>query len=988
MSLSEQEKKILEFWEKENIFAQSLEQTKEGEKFVFYDGPITVNADPGIHHVLARIFKDIIPRFKTMQGYHVQRKNGWDTHGLPVELEVEKKLDFKTKKEIEDYGIKKFNKKCKENVKKYIPVFKKLTKRIGYWVDMEEGYTTFESDYIESLWWIMKQIWEKDLLYEDLKVVPYCSRCGTSLSSHEVAQGYKEITEPAVFIKFQITPNQSLRHGSRQEKFKIPDNTYLLAWTTTPWTLPGNVALAVDDKLEYVLISLKDKKENLILAKSRLEAIEDDYKIIKEFKGKKLKGTTYKPLYEIEAMKKDENYKNAYQVYDADFVEAEEGSGIVHTACMYGVEDFELGKKKDLPQVHTVTKEGAFKDELSKNTSGFLSRIEGKYVKEADPLIVEDLKKEGLLYKKEDYTHEYPFCWRCGTPLLYYAKTSWFIKMADLKEDLMKNNKMVNWTPSHLKKGRFGEWLEGVKDWAFSRDRFWGTPIPIWRCKDCGNEICIGSVEELKQVSSNFDAVYQDYQDGLPDLHRPEIDKIEIECEKCGKNMERIPYVADVWFDSGAMPFAQQHYPFENKEQIEKKKLFPADYISEAIDQTRGWFYTLLAVSTLLEKGAPYKNVLCLGLVFDENGDKMSKSKGNIVKPLEQIEKYGVDPIRWFFYVANSPDKAKKYDEEELENHLRRLFFTLGNSIRFLKMYAPGKTRFSLPKNPQNTLDQWLLSRLNKVTKQITKDLESFRITKAARRIEEFVDDLSNWYIRASRDRFQNPSDQKKLKEATSVLGHTLFTTLHLLAPFCPFYSEDKYRILREEYFQGEIEKSIHLRSWPKAEKQRIKTKLESAMEKARKITSLGLQERRDKNIKVRQPLAEIKVKGAKLSPALTELLKKELNVKSVTYQTGGELDLTLDTKITPALEQEGGARELIRTIQSLRKKRGLTPEDKIEIWVEQNDFSEAILKENREDIKAQTRSSKIKLVSSQKINQQNTKKVKATKEFRVCLLQ
>lgn len=967
MGLPEQEKEILDFWEEENIFEKSLEKNKDKENFVFYDGPITVNARPGIHHVLARIFKDIIPRFKTMNGYFVERKNGWDTHGLPVELEVEKNLDFETKKEIEDYGIEKFNKKCKENVKKYLPVFKKLTKRIGYWVDMEAGYTTYKPDYMETEWWILKQIWDRDLLYQDRKVVPYCPRCGTSLSSHEVAQGYEEITEPAVYIKFQIS----------NTKLQLPKNTYLLAWTTTPWTLPGNVGLAVDNNLNYVMIETKNSQEHLILAKEKLSEIEADYEIISEFKGEKLTGTEYEPLYQINQIEKNKNYDNAYRVYEADFIKAEEGTGIVHTASMYGEEDYKLGKEKGLPEVHTITKEGKFKTNLGKRE--FLKELEGEFVKDADPKITKNLKERNLLYKQEPYSHEYPFCWRCGTPLLYYAKNSWFIKMTELREELLENNEDINWTPEHLKEGRFGEWLRDVKDWALSRDRFWGTPLPIWECSSCDHSTCIGSVEELKEKATNFEEVFRHYdQKNLPDLHRPQIDEVTLKCDQCGEKMERVPYVADVWFDSGSMPFAQQHYPFEKKKAVDNNELFPADYISEAIDQTRGWFYTLLAISTLLEKGTPYKNVLCLGLIFDEEGQEMSKSKGNIVHPFDQIQKHGADPIRWFFYVTNSPDKAKKYNEKELKNHKQRLFYTLGNSLRFLKMYAPDNLKLNqAPENPDNILNQWLLSRLNKTINSTTNHLDNLELTKAARELEDFIDELSNWYIRNSRGRFQNPNSKKELEESSKALGAALSTFVHLLAPFVPFYAESKFQELKEKFELDNPKKSIHLENWPQSNQSMVNSKLEGKMKKTKRINSLALKQRRKAEIKVRQPLPSMEVRGAKLGKDFQNLLKRELNVKEIKFNPGGELKVKLDTKLSQELIDEGDAREIIRGIQALRKDEGLTPEDKIEIQIGKKELKQR-LQDWLEPIEEQTKAEKIKFTSPNSVKQQsNSKKIK-----------
>ncbi|MBN1983749.1 MAG: isoleucine--tRNA ligase, partial [Chitinivibrionales bacterium] len=631
------EEEILRFWEQENIFKKTLEKTKDGKSFVFFEGPPTANGKPGIHHVLARAYKDIILRYKTMQGFFVERKAGWDTHGLPVELQVEKELKISGKPDIEKYGIAQFNEKCEQSVWKYKKEWEELTKRIGFWLDLDSPYVTYENEYIESLWWIIRQIWDKDLLYKGHKVVPHCPRCGTALSSHEVAQGYKSVEENSVFIKFKVVGEK---------------DTSILSWTTTPWTLPGNVALAVGEAIEYVKI--KVGKEMYICAKAVVERLFEKYKEIETFTGADLIGMKYEQLFDIPALQSE----TSHQVYTADFVNTDEGTGVVHTAVMYGEDDYQLGEKVGLPKHHTVDENGTFTDEVP--------GLAGKFVKdkEVEKAIISDLQDRGLLLKEEMYTHDYPFCWRCDTPLLYYAKDSWFIRMSSLKEQLIKNNEEINWVPGYIKHGRFGEWLNELKDWAFSRERYWGTPLPIWESED-GDRICIGSREELKQLAKDPSKVIKDF-----DLHRPFVDDIVL--MKDGKEYRRVKEVIDVWFDSGAMPFAQWHYPFENKERIDKGVSFPAAFISEAIDQTRGWFYTLLAVSTLLDKGAPYKNIICLGHILDNKGQKMSKSRGNVVDPFEMIGKYGADTVRWHLFTMNQPGDSKLFDEKHLGDVLRK----------------------------------------------------------------------------------------------------------------------------------------------------------------------------------------------------------------------------------------------------------------------------------------------------------------------------
>jgi len=904
MNIPEIEKRILEFWKKDKIFEKSLEKKSPKGDFVFYEGPPTANGKPGIHHVLARAFKDLIPRYKTMQGFHVERKAGWDTHGLPVELEVEKELKLKNKKDVEDYGIEKFNKQCKDSVWKYKEDWEKMTERIGFWIDLENPYITYNNDYIESLWWIIKQAHEKNILYKGHKVVPSCPRCGTTLSSHEVAQGYKNIKEESVYIKF---------------KLKGKNNEYILAWTTTPWTLPGNVALAIGEKVDYVKV--KQNEEFYYLAKNLVVKLEDKYKIVEEMKGKELIGLEYEPLFSNVIKKDEKNAENAFKTYLADFVSTEDGTGVVHTAVMYGVDDYELGEKIGLPKVHSVNLDGTFNE--------LVPQWQGKFVKDVEKEIVEDLKKRNLLYKIEIYAHDYPFCWRCDSPLIYYAKNSWFFKMSNLKKNLINNNKEINWIPNHIKEGRFGEWLRDVKDWAISRERYWGTPIPVWVCEACGAMKVIGSREELG-VKKDFD------------LHRPYIDKIELECQ-CGGKMKRIPEVMDCWFDSGAMPFAQYHYPFKNKDLIDEGKQYPADYISEAIDQTRGWFYTLLAISTILDKGTCYKNVICLGHVLDKDGQKMSKSKGNIVDPWEMIEKYGADAIRWYLYTINQPGEPKRFDEKGLKES-DRMFITLLNVVNFYKMFSGERKIDDLgEKDLTNVLDKWINSKLNSLINEISDSLNKYDITTPARKLEELINDLSTWYVRRSRDRFKGDDEKDKLM-ALKNLRRIIFNLTRALAPFAPFIAEHIYQEMGGE-------KSVHLTDWPDAKGKFIDKELEEKMQQVRNIVSLALQKRTENGIKVRQPLAKLTIPKYKLENELLELIKDEVNVKEVILDSKMKDGVKLDTKLTPELKEQGMVREFIRSVQAERKKQGLTPKDKIKVCFGDKELKE-IIEKNKGQIK------------------------------------
>ena len=846
------EKQILKRWRREKTFAKSVARRKNSPSFVFYEGPPTANGKPGLHHVESRAFKDVVLRYKTMRGFFVPRRAGWDTHGLPVELEVEKQLGLKSKKDIEKYGIAKFNAECRKSVWKYQKEWEELTERTGMWLNMQDAYVTYETPYIETLWQIIKTWWQKGLLYKDYKVVPFCIRCGTALSSHELAQGYKTVKDLSVYAKFRVIQKEFL------QKYNLPKDTYILAWTTTPWTLPGNVALAVGKDIQYIAVEISDasrtianNREVVILAKNILKketVVQKPWIALADLKGKDLLNVQYEPLYG--SLVKEPERK--HYVVSADFVSTEDGTGVVHTAVMYGEDDYALGQEFSLPKRHTVTEEGKFNE--------LVPKWKGKFVQDVGSLIIQDLKKRNLLFKEELYEHEYPFCWRCSTPLLYYAKESWFVNMQKVKSRLLANNRKVNWIPSHLKEGRMGEWLKEVKDWAFSRERYWGTPLPIWECTKCEEKDVIGSIKELfsKKLSQN---PYKGKKE--IDLHRPFIDKVEFPCKKCKGTMKRIKEVVDVWYDSGAMPFAQNHWMGEKK-----PKEFPADYIVEAIDQTRGWFYTLLAVSTLLGHGIPYKNVISLGHILDEHGDKMSKSKGNIVDPWEMIDKYGVDAIRWYFYTASNPGDSKLFVERDLQQAVRGFLLPLWNSYMFYEMYADKQ---SLGKNAgvpkpglgKNVLDRWIVSRLNTTTADMTKKMDDYDITGAARSLESFViDDLSLWYIRRSRNRFQNPKSKKELQDAVSTLGYVLSQASLLSAPFIPFLSEVVFE-------KSKGKGSVHLKDWPfnsaakrglAQGKPHVNKKLEEAMKAVREIASKGLALRAKAGLRVRQPLASLKI--------------------------------------------------------------------------------------------------------------------------------
>lgn len=890
------EEEVLAFWDKEKIFEKTLDQTKSGKRFVFFEGPPTANGKPGIHHVIARTFKDVIVRYKSLRGFFVERKAGWDTHGLPVEIQVEKALKLSGKKQIEEYGIEKFNAKCRESVLQYKADWEALTKRIGFWLDMEHPYLTYTNDYIESLWWIIKQIWDKGLLYQGHKVVPHCPRCGTALSSHEVAQGYEDVKEDSVYVKFKV---------------KGKKDTYLLSWTTTPWTLPGNVALAVADGITYVFVN--QNGEQYILAKDLLKVFEGEYSVEKEIKGKDLVGLEYEQLFDIPALRS----KTSHKVYAGDFVNTEEGTGIVHTAVMYGEDDYQLGEKVGLPKHHTVHRDGTFTDEVPKWA--------GKFVKDAEKDIIEELRSTGKLLSVVPHTHSYPFCWRCGTPLLYYAKDSWFIAMSKLRDKLIANNGQINWVPAHIKDGRFGEWLNEVKDWAFSRERYWGTPLPIWESED-GDHICVGSYDELRSRAKKPELVGKSF-----DPHRPYVDDIVL--VKDGKEYSRVKEVIDVWFDSGAMPFAQWHYPFENKERVDGGVSFPAEYISEAIDQTRGWFYTLLAISTALGYDVPpYKNVICLGLILDDKGQKMSKSKGNVVNTGEVIARFGADPLRLFLATVNQPGEPKRFDAKALDEVVKKYFLILWNVVGFYQLYAHGMSAELTRPLSSNLLDRYIRSLTAQLINDVTVAFDAYDVFAAGRRMMDFVTELSTWYVRRSRSRAK--AGGSDAEQFLSTLGYVLTVVARLSAPLTPMLSDALFRSLVKKPI------SVHLTSWP--EFNTADTQVIAEMGIVKSIVEIGHALRAEAGIRVRQPLPQAVVVHRAMTKDFAETIADELNVRHVAFTdrppTGSEfikktsngLTVLLDTTITDELRHEGIVREVIRHINAQRKKMGLSIGDTI----------------------------------------------------------
>lgn len=850
----EREKEILSFWKDNKIFEKSIESRKDGEVFTFFDGPPTANGKPHIGHILTRVVKDIIPRYKTMKGYKVLRKAGWDTHGLPVELEIEKKLGISGKPQIEEYGVEPFIKQCKDSVFTYESLWRTMSDRVGFWADMDNPYVTYHNSYIESVWWALKQIWDKGLLYKGHKIVPYCPRCGTSLSSHEVAQGYKDIKDKSAYAKFLV---------------KGTTNEFLLAWTTTPWTLPSNLALTVNADEYYVKVALNDEK--YILAEALVSKVfgeEEKPEVIQKCKGIELKGLEYEPLFDYaKDIVKDQK---AYYVVCDSYVTLTDGTGIVHCAPAFGEDDARVGKDNNLPFVQLVNEEGKFLKEVTDWA--------GVFVKDADEDIIKKLKQENKLLKAENYEHSYPFCWRCDTPLLYYARDTWFIAMTKVRDMLVKNNNTVNWMPDNIKQGRFGNFLENVIDWGLSRERYWGTPLPIWECS-CGHKEAIGSIEQLKSMSSDCP---EDIE-----LHKPYIDNVHLNCPKCSQKMTRVTEVIDCWFDSGCMPFAQWHYPFENEEIF--KQNFPADFISEAIDQTRGWFYTLMAISTLLFDKSPYKNVIVLGHVQDKDGKKMSKHTGNVVDPWTILDKQGADAVRWYFYTNSSPWLPNRFYEEAVNEGQRKFMGTLWNTYAFFVLYANidnfDPNNYTLEYDKLPPMDKWILSKLNSLVKFIDDGLENYKLTETSRAMSEFVDELSNWYVRRSRERFWGKDMPQDKVNAYMTLYTVLVTLTKLSAPFTPFISESIYQNLVCKVSKNEPE-SVHLCDFPTYDEKLIDKKLEEDMDTVLSIVVAGRSGRNTANIKNRQPIGNMFVKSNNtLDNMFIDIIKEELNIKNVEFK-------------------------------------------------------------------------------------------------------
>ena len=1018
MNFVEREKKIEKFWKDENIFEKSIESRKKGTPYVFYDGPPTANGKPHIGHVLTRVIKDMIPRYRTMKGYMVPRKAGWDTHGLPVELEVEKMLGLDGKEQIEQYGLEPFIEHCKESVWKYKGMWEDFSSTVGFWADMDNPYVTYHDDYIESEWWALKQIWEKGLLYKGFKIVPYCPRCGTPLSSHEVAQGYKDVKERSAIARFKVKG----------------EDAYILAWTTTPWTLPSNVALCVNPDEDYVKVQSADGYVYYLaqaLCDTVLGSLADKdsdkpaYEILETYKGKELEYKEYEPLFDCALGICEKQHKKAYYVTCDTYVTLTDGTGVVHIAPAFGEDDANVGRKYDLPFVQLVDGKG----EMTKETP-----YAGVFCKKADPMVLEDLDKKGLLFSAPKFEHSYPHCWRCGTPLIYYARESWFIKMTAVKEDLIRNNNTINWIPESIGKGRFGDWLENIQDWGISRNRYWGTPLNIWEC-ECGKQMAIGSREELKSLSKN-------YPEGGVELHRPFIDQVTITCPDCGKEMHRVPEVIDCWFDSGAMPFAQHHYPFENKELFERQ--FPADFISEAVDQTRGWFYSLLAISTLLFNKAPYKNVIVLGHVQDENGQKMSKSKGNAVDPFDALEKYGADAIRWYFYVNSAPWLPNRFHGKAVVEGQRKFMGTLWNTYAFFVLYANidqfDATKYELEYNKLSVMDKWLLSKMNTMVKTVDTNLGNYRIPEAARALQEFVDDMSNWYVRRSRERFWAKGMEQDKINAYMTLYTALVTVSKAAAPMIPFMTEEIYQNLVRSVDQNAPE-SIHLCMFPEVNEDQIDTELEQNMEHVLKLVVMGRACRNTSNIKNRQPIGQMFVKAAfDLPEFYQDIVADELNVKNVKFtddvrdftsysfkpqlktvgpkygkmlggikaaldhadgnsamdeinETGAlKLDVSgqeitlfkedllidtaqiegyvsendngitvvLDTNLTPELLEEGFVREIISKVQTMRKEADFEVMDRIKVTYNGSEKAEKIFAEHSDEIGGEVLADKV----------------------------
>ena len=868
-TFAEKERQVLEFWREHDIFEKSMEMNTDAPPFVFLEGPPFANAPPGVHHVLARIMKDAVCRYKTMTGHYVHRKAGWDTHGLPVEYQVEKQLNIKNKAELEAYGVKNFIEKCKENVFQYEQDWREMTERIGFWVNLDDAYITLSNDYIESVWWVLRQAWDKDLLYQGHKVQPYCYRCGTTLASHEVALGYQEVDDPSIFVKFRV---------------KNREDTYLLVWTTTPWTLPSNVAVAVGEDYDYVAV--EQNGQHLILAKECMQSIFEDEspQIVETYKGSDLSNWEYEPLFDA-----GEPEEKSHYIVTGDFVTTTEGSGLVHIAPAFGQDDYDIGQKHNLPLIQLVGADGRFVPEVKDVWSG-------EYVKDADPQIIENLDNRGLLFKAAEYTHQYPFCWRCDNPLLYYARESWFIRTTAIRDQMLQHNQEINWYPEHIKEGRFGNWLENNIDWGLSRERYWGTPLPVWICDDCGHQHCVGSIAELKELG-------QDVPDDI-ELHRPYVDDVVLTCEKCGGTMHRIQDVIDCWFDSGCAHTAQWHYPFENKELFEEA--YPPDFISEAIDQTRGWFYSLLAIGTLLYDKPAYKNCLCLELILASDGQKMSKSRGNTVDPWTVLNEQGADAMRWYMFTASPPWTQRTFKIEGIDEALKKFMGTLQNVYSFFVMYANLEKVDVLQDAPpvadRAVVDKWILSRLHSLTQKVRDEMERYHLTNAPRAIETFVDDLSNWYVRRSRDRFWGAEAGIDKHAAYATLYEVLVTVAKLAAPFVPFLADELYRNLVCS-LDSDAPLSVHLAEFPVSDASLIDTELENDMEFTRDVISMGHAARNRSGIKTRQPLAEITLGG--ISDAEKETFKRlssfvhdELNVKEIVFTE--EMDAFAQVTLKP----------------------------------------------------------------------------------------
>jgi isoleucyl-tRNA synthetase len=910
------EGQILQRWRERDVFGRSLAQRAGAEEFVMYEGPPTANGRPGVHHVLARVFKDIYPRYKTMRGFSSPRKAGWDCHGLPVELEVEKELGLSSKRDIEAFGIEKFNARCRESVLRYVSDWERLTERIAYWIDMSDAYKTMDNEYVESVWWSLRKIYEQGLMSEDYKVVPYCPRCGTPLSDHEVALGYATVTDPSVYVRFPLTDSPG---------------TSLLVWTTTPWTLISNAAVAIHPEVSYVAV--EHNGERLILAEPLVHRVlGPNAKPVEWFDAGSLEGRSYEPPFRFV-----EPDQRAWYVVSAEFVTTEDGTGIVHMAPAYGAEDLEVGRQFDLPVIHLVDEEGKFVPAVTPWA--------GRFVKEADPDIIADLDRRGLLLRAETLEHTYPLCWRCGTPLLYYARTSWYIRTTERKQQLLDANETINWYPDHIKHGRFGDWLANNIDWSLSRNRYWGTPLPIWRCEQ-GHAVCIGEVADLAERAgrdlSNLD------------LHRPFVDEITFGCTECGGEMRRVREVIDAWYDSGSMPFAQWHHPFEREDVFDKR--FPADYICEAIDQTRGWFYSLLAISTVLSNRSSYDNCVCLGLIVDKDGRKMSKSLGNVLDPWQLLERYGADALRFFFFTSGSPWATRRVSGEAIEEVQRGFLRMLWNVYSFSVLYGNTEnidpTTVNIAASARHELDRWLLAELHDTVRTATNAMEGYDCTAAGRRIAGFVEDLSNWYVRRSRRRFyakETAADDKASAHAT--LHETLRTVSLLLAPFTPFVADEIWdNAVRS--VRPDAPDSVHLADWPSFDEGLIDEELRGSMASARRAVGLGLKARESAGIKVRQPLAKAVVSGAGAEAAMrhASIIADELNVKEVAHADAapegdrwvsagdGGMTVSLDTELTPGLRGEGMARELVRAVQNLRKKSGLAVSDRIQLGVEAPD--------------------------------------------------